>query len=167
MRRGERIEADIDDELSSTAVCTRARVAAGGAGRRGDLRGHGTVSSCHGGAEARRERTQFGGTATIRLVRARVEIKFYGAFVLNPRLPARHRRDACSIAWRCRYLTARQAPAHWLISTQAIADDDRDDDALFKASEGVDPKVKLDGVTWRGPGDRRFSYAPQRGGRLS
>ena len=34
--------------------------------------------------------------------------KFYGAFVLasSHRSP-RHRRDACSMAWRCRFLTAR------------------------------------------------------------
>ena len=47
------------------------------------------------------------------------------------RVPPRHRRDACSIAWRCRFLAARRArtaassprndlvhPTHWLISTQ-------------------------------------------------
>ena len=34
----------------------------------------------------------------------RVEIK-----VLR-RVPSRHRRDACSMAWRCRFLTARRAP---------------------------------------------------------
>ena len=28
----------------------------------------------------------------------------------SSRRPARHRRDACSMAWRCRFLTARQAP---------------------------------------------------------
>jgi len=32
--------------------------------------------------------------------------KFYGAFVLNH---PRHRRDACSMAWRCRFLTARRS----------------------------------------------------------
>ena len=37
-----------------------------------------------------------------------VEIKFHGAFVLNrPRRPPRHRRYACSMAWRCRFLAAR------------------------------------------------------------
>ena len=50
--------------------------------------------------------------------------KFHGAFVLNCRVdlhaidatptrlslrPPRHRRDACSIAWRCRFLTARRS----------------------------------------------------------
>ena len=52
--------------------------------------------------------------------------------------PPRHRRDACSMAWRCRFLAARPSqdsrvvaekkifvkncrvhPTHWLISTQA------------------------------------------------
>ena len=44
--------------------------------------------------------------------------------------PPRHRRDACSMAWRCRFLIARPSqdgrviaekmhPTHWLISTQA------------------------------------------------
>ena len=32
----------------------------------------------------------------------------------------RHRRDACSMAWRCRFLTARWHPTHWSISTQVI-----------------------------------------------
>ena len=27
----------------------------------------------------------------------------------SPRRPPRHRRDACSIAWRCRFLTARRS----------------------------------------------------------
>ena len=52
----------------------------------------------------------------------------------SSRRPPRHRRDACSMAWQCRFLTARRsqrgtssprndlvknyrAPAHWLIST--------------------------------------------------
>ena len=48
----------------------------------------------------------------------------------SPRRPPRHRRDACSIAWRCRFFTARQSqrghvvavhPTHWLISTQVDA----------------------------------------------
>jgi len=33
-----------------------------------------------------------------------VEIKIYGAFVLN-----RHRRFACSMAWWCSFLTARRS----------------------------------------------------------
>ena len=33
-----------------------------------------------------------------------VEIKLYGAF---SRRPPRHRGDACSMAWRCRFLAAR------------------------------------------------------------
>ena len=52
------------------------------------------------------------------------ESKFYGAF---------HRRDACSMAWWCRFLTTRPSqdgrviveklyPTHWLISTQFDAD---------------------------------------------
>ena len=32
----------------------------------------------------------------------------------------RHRRGACSMAWRCRFLTARRHPTHWSISTQVI-----------------------------------------------
>ena len=32
--------------------------------------------------------------------------KFYGAFE-SSRRPPRHRRGACSMAWRCRFLTAR------------------------------------------------------------
>ena len=49
----------------------------------------------------------------------------------SSRRPPRHRRDACSMAWRCRFLTARPSqdgrilaekwvmhPTHWLISTQ-------------------------------------------------
>ena len=54
----------------------------------------------------------------------------------SSRRPPRRRRDACSMAWRCRFLAARRArtaassprndlvknfrvhPAHWLISTQ-------------------------------------------------
>ena len=48
----------------------------------------------------------------------------------SPRRPPRHRRDTCSMAWRCRFLTARRSqrghviavhPTHWLISTQACA----------------------------------------------
>jgi len=54
----------------------------------------------------------------------------------------RHRRDACSMAWRCRFLTARPSqdgrviaendlvkncrvhPTHWLIHTGRLAQDD-------------------------------------------
>ena len=35
-----------------------------------------------------------------------VEIKFYGA---ESRRPPRHRGDACSMAWRCLFLTARRS----------------------------------------------------------
>ena len=51
----------------------------------------------------------------------------------SSRRPPRHRRDACSMAWRCRFLTARPSqprndlvkncrvhPTHWLISTQLV-----------------------------------------------
>ena len=45
----------------------------------------------------------------------------------SSRRPPRHRRDACSMAWRCRFLTARRSqhgrvivhPTHWLIHTGA------------------------------------------------
>ena len=45
----------------------------------------------------------------------------------SSRRPSRHRRDACSMAWRCRFLTARWSlhlvhPMHWLISTQVRCD---------------------------------------------
>ena len=38
----------------------------------------------------------------------------------SSRLPAHHRRDACSMGWRCRFLIARrsQHPTHWSIFTQ-------------------------------------------------
>ena len=45
----------------------------------------------------------------------------------SPRRPPRHRRDACSMAWRCRFLTARPSqdgrvhPTHWLIYAQVVA----------------------------------------------
>jgi len=35
----------------------------------------------------------------------------------SSRRPPRHRRDACSMAWRCRFLVN---PTHWLISTQNV-----------------------------------------------
>ena len=41
--------------------------------------------------------------------------------------PPRHRRDACSMAWRCRFITARRSqhgrvhPTHWLICAQVGA----------------------------------------------
>ena len=39
-----------------------------------------------------------------------VEIKFYGAFrAESSRRPPRHRRGACSMAWRCRFLTAQRS----------------------------------------------------------
>ena len=41
----------------------------------------------------------------------------------SSRRPPRHRRDACSMAWRCRLLATRPSvhPTHWLISTQQRA----------------------------------------------
>ena len=33
--------------------------------------------------------------------------KFYGNFTARSRRPPRHRRDSCSMAWRCRFLAAR------------------------------------------------------------
>jgi len=66
-----------------------------------------------------------------------VEIKILRrARAESSRRPPRHRRDACAMAWRCRFLTARPSqdsrviaekrlseelsvhPTHWLISTQ-------------------------------------------------
>ena len=40
-----------------------------------------------------------------------VEIKIYAGRVRaeSSRRPPRHRRDACSMAWRCRFLAARQS----------------------------------------------------------
>ena len=38
----------------------------------------------------------------------------------SSRRPPRHRRAACSMAWRCRFLT--EHPKHWLISTQPLTD---------------------------------------------
>ena len=37
-----------------------------------------------------------------------VEIKFLRRVPESPRRPPRHRRDACSMAWRCRFLTAQR-----------------------------------------------------------
>ena len=34
--------------------------------------------------------------------------QIYRAFVESPNRPPRHRRDTCSMAWRCRFLTARR-----------------------------------------------------------
>ena len=56
-----------------------------------------------------------------------VEIKILRRVAESSRRPPRHRCDACSMAWRCRFLTARRSqrghvivvhPTHWLISTQ-------------------------------------------------
>ena len=95
MRRGERIEADIDDELKLDCCLHAVRVSRQLAPVDAEVyKGHGTVSTKR--MEAPKPggtRPQFGGTATIRLV---------------------------------------------------IADDDRDDDALYRASESVDPQnIKL------------------------
>ena len=51
-----------------------------------------------------------------------MEIKILRRVRAEPsRRPPRHRRDACSMAWRCRFVTAPH-PTHWLISTQVITD---------------------------------------------
>ena len=48
--------------------------------------------------------------------------KFATLFVLNRRRrPPRHRRDACSIAWRCRFLTARRSQ-HGSVVTDSLVD---------------------------------------------
>ena len=63
-----------------------------------------------------------------RTVMIQVEIKILRHLRAAPsRRPPRHRRDACSTAWRCRFLTARPSqhdrvlvhPTHWLICAQA------------------------------------------------
>ena len=99
------------------------------------------------------------------LVATVVEIKIFRRLrAESSRRPPRHRRDACSMAWRCRFLAARPSqaaassprndlvknrrvhPTHWLISTQVAtrsdgARDVLDDDAL-RAKVG-------DVVPWR------------------
>ena len=48
--------------------------------------------------------------------------KYATLFVLNRRRrPPRHRRDACSIAWRCRFLTARRSQ-HGSVVTDSLVD---------------------------------------------
>ena len=56
----------------------------------------------------------------LRMVAACVEIKILRRVRVDS---PRHRRDTCSMAWRCRLLTARRNmhPTHWLISTQVAA----------------------------------------------
>ena len=48
----------------------------------------------------------------------------FAALVMAESRPARHRRDACSTAWRCRFLAARRSQhgrmTHWLICAQAL-----------------------------------------------
>ena len=48
----------------------------------------------------------------------------FAALVMAESRPARHRRDACSTAWRCRFLAARRnhhgRMTHWLICAQAL-----------------------------------------------
>jgi hypothetical protein len=56
-----------------------------------------------------------------------VEIKFYGAFVLNRRVvlharPPRHRRDACSMALRCRFITTRRSQHGRVIAVKCPGD---------------------------------------------
>ena len=72
-------------------------------------------------------------------VEACVEIKILRRVrAESSRRPPRHRRGACSMAWRCRFLTARRSqhgsviakndlvknyrvhPTHWLVSTQIL-----------------------------------------------
>ena len=43
--------------------------------------------------------------------------KFYSAFE-SSRCPPRHRRDACSMAWRCRFLTARPSQDGYAIAAK-------------------------------------------------
>ena len=47
----------------------------------------------------------------------------------SSRRPPRHRRDACSIAWRCRFLTARQSQHGSVIAAP---------DSLFDLRTGVE-----------------------------
>ena len=92
MRRGERIEADIDDQLKLDCCLHAVRVSRQLAPVDAEIyKGHGTVSS------KRMEAPKPGG----------IRPKFYGSAEPST---ARHRRGACSMAWRCRFLTARQAP---------------------------------------------------------
>ena len=44
----------------------------------------------------------------------------------------RHRRDACAMAWQCRFLTARRRhPTHWLISPQVAVARRHEPDAVL------------------------------------
>ena len=53
----------------------------------------------------------------------------------SPRRPPRHRRDACSMAWRCRFLVH---PTHWLISTQNVTiESDHQNPHLFFAEHAL------------------------------
>ena len=58
-------------------------------------------------------------------VRRRVEIKLRRVRPKSSRRPPRHRRDACSMAWRCRFLTAkpegrsRRGRNDWILSLGA------------------------------------------------
>ena len=141
MRRGERIEADIDDQLKLDCCLHAVRVSRQLAPVDAEIyKGHGTVSTKR--MEAPKPggiRPQFGGTATIRLVRAGGNQILRRVRAESSRLPARHRRRAPMASMPARIF---DKPVHWLISTQVIADDDRDDDALFKASESVDPQKR-------------------------
>ena len=85
----------------------------------------------------------------LRMVITCVEIKILRRVrAESARRPPRHRRDTCSMAWRCRFLTARRSqhgravlhPTHWLIYAQVSAAAARrggeTEEALFK-TEGA------------------------------
>ena len=49
-----------------------------------------------------------------------VEIKFYGAFITSS---SRHRRDAYSMAWRCRFLAARPSQDGRVIAEKRLSEE--------------------------------------------
>ena len=97
MRRGERIEADIDDQLKLDCCLHAVRVSRQLAPVDAEIyKGHGTVSTKR--MEAPKPggiRPQFGGTATIRPCESRCGNQILRRVrAESSRLPARHRRDA-------------------------------------------------------------------------